>query len=151
MLSRLRILWRSTVNKVLGGSLTDGLDGEGTDLHLDGDRNAVDVGAHVGSDFAQRALQRHIANTGRILKRGEDFQFAAAVIFTFTRGEFAGDRIRVREVVNASSSGFEQNFLVAFEADERAVRFSLEIGGNSLTIGFSFGREHGRMTSFILP
>jgi hypothetical protein len=43
------------------------------------------------------------------LKRVEDFQFAAAMFFAFTRSEFAGDGIRVSEVVNALPASFENN------------------------------------------
>lgn len=63
--------------------------------------------------------------------------------FTFAYGEFARDRICVREVVDAIASGLEDDFFLAINANEWSICLLFKVGRNNLAIGFSFRGEHG--------
>ena len=78
----------------------DGLNREGTDLNLNGDRNAIDKRAHVRAIRSERTLKRRAPHVGHSLKRLENFHFAAAVFVAFVLREMARNGIGMREVIH---------------------------------------------------
>jgi hypothetical protein len=69
-------------------------------LDFNGDRHAIDVGAHVGAVGAERSFQRRVANSRVPLQRLENLHLAKLVRFGFSAAESARQEIFVREIIN---------------------------------------------------
>src|SRR5581483_4531214 len=106
-------------------------------MHLDGDRNTVYFRANVRPHGFEWALQCYIAHPWRFLQGQENFGLASAVLIAFALGELAGNRIGMREVIDAASAGLEDDLLTAYQAGKGAVPPRFEVGVHGLPVGFS--------------
>jgi len=61
-------------------------------------------------------------------------EFAVSVRVAFALGEFAGNRIEVREMADARTTGFEEDRVSADVADEKAMMFECEVGCDELAV-----------------
>lgn len=119
---------------IRNGSVHDGFDREGADLHLDGDWNAIDICAHVWTVLTKRALQSSAADAGLFQEGFINLNLAASVFIALALGIVAGDWILVGEVVDAIPAGFENHRVTTFEAVERAVGFRFQVSGHGLSV-----------------
>ena len=120
--------------RVFDGASHDGVLRQRTDLDLNGHGDAAYDCAYIGSDVSKRTLQSEIGDTRFFLQGQIDFQFATTMSVAFALGEFAGNRVGVGEVVDTGPARFEDDFLVAFEAEKRGVSFRLHVGGHDLAV-----------------
>ena len=83
----------------------------------------MEIRTYIRPNGTESALQSDISNTGFLLQCLIYFHFTFSVRPRFASGELAREWIHMSKMIDAFSTGFEGDFLVAFKAEERSIGF----------------------------
>jgi len=90
-------------------------------LHLDSDRDAIDVCGNVWADTPQAPLHNDILDTRLFFEGFVNLDLATEVFIALGNRIFARQQVRMREMRAFVSARFQQNLFIANRASKRPV------------------------------